>query len=428
MPKEIVTDRGPALMNVVAKVFPSSDALLCQYHISCNVRSKVKLVVGTKQVETEGGKPVMPGVVVDQIMDPWARIASSSTKELYVDAVSQFQKICEKYPDLLKYIESIILDKVKENKGDFCRGWDTINVMISNQHNEIQTISGRSITVFEHRFKDNILYSQLIGNMSRAGMNYIFYEAKHGENFGGDSAKCGCTITITYGLPCACVIAKMVRLGEPIRMDKVTPHWKRLSFDDDGCIEEESNISITSELEAIQERKIGFPETTDMKSPSQPVKTKGAPKKLKLMPNDNYTTRDPSYCEHVNKLFPDSPTPKSQKSSNKEARISKPPPAPIAPKISTPTPIATKILSIEEVHIAPKIPSMEEVHIGPKILFIDEMPVFMHKYIDQIVNMVGDGNCGFRAVSALLGKGEDDHKLFCHELIEELMNHKDSYT
>ncbi|XP_058747114.1 uncharacterized protein LOC131620111 [Vicia villosa] len=42
--------------------------------------------------------------------------------------------------------------------------------------------------------------------------------------------------------------------------------------------------------------------------------------------------------------------------------------------------------------------------------------------------MVGDGNCGFWAVSALLGKGEDDHKLVCHELIEELMNHKDSYT
>ncbi|XP_058783816.1 uncharacterized protein LOC131658552 [Vicia villosa] len=107
---------------------------------------------------------------------------------------------------------------------------------------------------------------------------------------------------------------------------------------------------------------------------------------------------------------------------------SKPPPTPIAPKVSTPTPIATKIPSIEEVHIAQKIPSIEDVHIAPKIPFNDEMPIFMHKYIDRIVNVVGDGNCGFRAVSALLGKGEDDDKLVRHKLIEELMNHKDSYT
>ncbi|XP_058776927.1 uncharacterized protein LOC131651272 [Vicia villosa] len=177
-----------------------------------------------------------------------------------------------------------------------------------------------------------------------------------------------------------------------------------------------------------------------MKPPSLPVKTKGTPKKVKPTPNDNSTTQSPSYCEHVGKLFPGSPTPKSQKSSNKRARISEPPPTPIAQKFSTPTPIVIKIPSIEEVHISPKIPSIEEVNISPKIPsieevhiplkipFIDEMPVFMHKYIDRIVNVAGGGNCGFRAVSALLGKGEDDHKLVRHELIEELMNHRDSYT
>ncbi|XP_058761741.1 uncharacterized protein LOC131635151 [Vicia villosa] len=52
----------------------------------------------------------------------------------------------------------------------------------------------------------------------------------------------------------------------------------------------------------------------------------------------------------------------------------------------------------------------------------------MHKYIDRIVNEVGDSNCGFWAVSALLGKGEDAHELFRHDLIKELVNHKDSYT
>src|SRR3954463_11292451 len=87
MPKASVTNRNTALMNAIAKVFPSSNALLCRYHIACNVRSKVKPVVGTKQVETECGKLVKPGVVVERIMLAWGRLASSLTKELYADVV-----------------------------------------------------------------------------------------------------------------------------------------------------------------------------------------------------------------------------------------------------------------------------------------------------------------------------------------------------
>ena len=346
-------------------------------------------------------------------MDAWNVIINASTKELYADAVLQFRNVCVKYPDLLKYVESTILDQVKEkvvcawtdqvmhlgntttnrvesahaclknwlgnSKGDLITGWESVNQMLLNQHNKIHTTFGRSITVLEHRFKDNTLYSQLVGNVSRAALNYIFYEAKRASNVGSDSSKCGCTIVKTYGLPCACVISKKMKVDSPIGMDEVSGHWKRLSFDDDGKMKSnKSNISILTEWEAIQERflkaddatklhikeqlrKIAFPETTNLKPPSQPVKTKGAPKKVKPTPSDNSTTRSPSYFEHVDKIFPDSPTPKSQKSAFKGARISKPPPTPTSPKIP----------------------------------FIDHIPVFMHKYIERIVNVGGDGNCGF---------------------------------
>ncbi|XP_050919722.1 uncharacterized protein LOC127137294 [Lathyrus oleraceus] len=198
-------------------------------------------------------------------------------------------KMCEKYHDLLKYVESIILDQVNEkivcawtdkvihlgntttnrvesahatlknllgnSKGDLCRDWDFVNQMIQNQHNHIQTSFGRSITVLEHIFKDNNLYSQLVDNISRAGFNYIFHEAKRANNVDFDSAKCGCTIVKTYGLPCACVIAKKVKLGGPIRMDEIFTHWRRLRFDDDGVMKDvKSNISILTKWELIQER------------------------------------------------------------------------------------------------------------------------------------------------------------------------------
>ncbi|CAK8542621.1 unnamed protein product [Lathyrus sativus] len=51
------------------------------------------------------------------------------------------------------------------------------------------------------------------------------------------------------------LLLKKVKLGEPIRMDDVFSHWKRLSFDDDGCIDEgKLNISILTKWKAIQER------------------------------------------------------------------------------------------------------------------------------------------------------------------------------
>jgi DNA-directed RNA polymerase subunit L len=40
MPKMVVTDRDNALMNVVAKVLPETNAILCYFHIGKNIRAK----------------------------------------------------------------------------------------------------------------------------------------------------------------------------------------------------------------------------------------------------------------------------------------------------------------------------------------------------------------------------------------------------
>lgn len=158
--------------------------------------------------------------------------------------------------------------------------------------------------MLKHRFKDKNLYSQLVDNISRAGINYIFHKTKQPYNVSFDSSKCGYTFMKIYGLPCACLISKNVKLDSPIRMDKVYAHWKRLRFDDDGVMKDsKSNISILTKWKVIQERflkvgddmklhikkqlrKIDYPKTTNLKPFSQLVKTKGAHKKVKPTPND----------------------------------------------------------------------------------------------------------------------------------------------
>lgn len=49
-------------------------------------------------------------MIVERIMDAWSVITNSSTIKLYVDVVIHFEKVCEKYPNLLEYVESTILD------------------------------------------------------------------------------------------------------------------------------------------------------------------------------------------------------------------------------------------------------------------------------------------------------------------------------
>ncbi|XP_050875905.1 uncharacterized protein LOC127079564 [Lathyrus oleraceus] len=218
MLKVIVTDRVTALMNLIAKVFPTSYALLCRYHITKNARSRVKPTVRTKQIESEDGKMVKAGVVVEKIMDALNRIVK---EKIVCACTNKVRHLRNTTTNRVESAHATFKNWLGNSKGDLYRDWDFVNQMIQNQHNEIHTSFGRSITVLEHNFKNNNLYSQLVDNICRAGLNYIFHEAKRVDNVGSDSAKCECTIMKIYGLPCACVIEKRVKLGSLIRLDEV---------------------------------------------------------------------------------------------------------------------------------------------------------------------------------------------------------------
>ncbi|XP_058740849.1 uncharacterized protein LOC131613172 [Vicia villosa] len=208
-------------------------------------------------------------------------------------------------------------------------------------------------------------------------------------------------------------------------MDKVYTHWKKLRFNDLKILKDNSlDITIETKLEVIMEifskvddtmklhikeqlRRIAYPETTDLKPPSQSVKTKGAPKKVKSTQDDTSTKMTPSYHEVVDELFPDSSAPNSETSVFKRARTFKPPQTPPVVKPSA-------------------MPSIKRT-IRPLIIYIDEMSLFMHQHIEKIIDVGSDGNCGYRSVAALIGKGEKNYTLVRHALISELIRHKDTY-
>jgi len=130
--------------------------------------------------------------------------------ELYAINLIEFQDDCKDYPKFLHYVQTTILDPLKDkivrawtdlvlhigcrttnrvegahdvvkeylstSKGDLGTCWEKIDEMLAIQFGEIQSSFGRSVTVLEHRYKNVTLYSRLGGNMSRQAMNYIILE------------------------------------------------------------------------------------------------------------------------------------------------------------------------------------------------------------------------------------------------------------
>ncbi|KAH1225100.1 hypothetical protein GmHk_11G032077 [Glycine max] len=82
---------------------------------------------------------------------------------------------------------------------------------------------------------------------SNSEMQQIAVEFERVNYAGIDSSRCGCIMRTTYGLPCACELARYV-LGS-IPLDTIHMFWRRLSFLDQGL--SEPKVSITEEMETI---------------------------------------------------------------------------------------------------------------------------------------------------------------------------------
>jgi len=221
--------------------------------------------------------------------------------------------------------------------------------------------------------------------ISRYALNEIAYEFEPVRYFGNNPSSCGCVLRTTLGLPCACELQ---------RYDVVHMYWRRLSFSDQGLCE--AKVSIKEEMDRIYKRfeeldvcdkvtfksklrEFTYPDENSMCPPTSKVNTKGASKKL-MKRSQRSTKRDPSYWEYVDAYH-------SVQNNNTSVRCTT--------SSEPPTP-------------ARMIPMLDQF-----------VPV-IEGFIEDIVDVKVDGNCGYRSVAALLGMGEESWALMCNKLIKEL--------
>ncbi|XP_004509893.1 uncharacterized protein [Cicer arietinum] len=136
-------------------------------------------------------------------------------------------------------------------------------------------------------------------------------------------------------------------------------------------------------------REVVFLHKTLILAPPEKVRTKGASKRKKEFD----TSLDPSYWEYVD-AFQESAKQPSQRSARQSSQLS--------------------------ANQSSQYSARQPFHI--------HFPIFIHPYIEKIIDVVSDGNCGFCATIALLGWTEESWSLVRSQLDKEIHLHQDLYS
>ncbi|KAH1188237.1 hypothetical protein GmHk_U059798 [Glycine max] len=256
------------------------------------------------------------------------------------------------------------LKRVLQNSlGNLCSVWDAMNNMVTLQHTEIRASFETSTHVIGHVFRKT-LYKSLLGMVSRYALNQIAAEFESVHYAGNNPSSCGCVMRTTHGLPCACDLFKYV-VG-CILLDSIHMFWRRLNFSDQGISEPE--VSIKEEIETISKR---FDELDVCGKFTLKTKLRGI-----VYPNQN------SMC---------------------------PPPAKVNTKVRRSS------------------SSSDQPNPRRMMPMLDQFQPFIHDFIDNIVDVGVDENCGYRAVAGLLGMGQDPWSLVYTHLLIELAKFAEDY-
>ncbi|XP_014492691.1 uncharacterized protein LOC106755109 [Vigna radiata var. radiata] len=286
--------------------------------------------------------------------------------------------------------------------GDLCSCWDAMHNVIVLQHNKIRASFEKSINLKNDAYKA-LRYKILVGRVSRYALELIADEVDRVNNIGLDNGRCGCILSSTYGLPCACILARyepgMIPIGE------IHVIWTRLSISRTVSTESLPEFSLDWEVKLVQERfknvdigekvnirhkmlVIACPEMTFMLAPANKVKTKGA-QKTKVARHERSTKRDPSYFEHVD-IFISRTEPSFSRKS--------------------------------------QVKSKPKEFARSAVPFLNQFHPICQPYIVDVVDVVADGHCGYRCIAALLGLGEEAWPTIRHNLYEELTQWCDEYA
>ncbi|XP_012858121.1 PREDICTED: uncharacterized protein LOC105977367 [Erythranthe guttata] len=452
-PDAILTDRELGLLKALPNVFPFSYHMLCIFHINRNVEANATKFMGGNKDQ---------GLIFRRVL--WAKLVKSETEEEYHYNYNEIVGRYAGYPRLIQYLnDTWLIYKEKfvraytrnvyhfgntstnrvESAHSSAKGW--LNASTGGLDN-VQGKLRDQVYIQISELKCDFSLSSKIRKHTAAWpcfqglICYVTHLAleKLDEEMESpamqDPSICTHYLWNTHGLPCACKIVQKMEDNDTFVISDLHPFWSTMAVEPSELPEYQVNreeivdrqiddlncnlkkMNYTSKINAVASlRGIVYPSTSHLSEPSF-VKTKGRPK-------NNSTKRDPSGWQyHIDEETIKSSCGSKGRQTSSGAKI----PKTKVERSTDGTPQSkmkgrgSRIPTQESA--APTIPAHEGID------FYSFVPRFMVRLIQDYVNVMADGNCGYRCVAQAVYGDQERWPQVRGELLIELYEHASVYT
>ena len=251
-PLSIVTDREIALIKALKRHFPSSQHLLCRWHVNMNVLAKTKKFF---PAPVKVGDKTVRHPQFQEFLSSWNTLIASPTVPIYNQRLADFKA---KHPtNAVKYCtdtwliwkESLVAVYIDQHphfgvtvtspiegchatlKGYLQRGHSDLRGVF-NRLKHFWTAQQASIesTVAQQQLRPkhslNIpLFAAVLQHVHTYALQKILQEQVKVPAKGAPKSSCECSIQTSMGLPCYHTIYQRQQETGAIRLEDIHPHW-----------------------------------------------------------------------------------------------------------------------------------------------------------------------------------------------------------
>ncbi|KAL8487372.1 hypothetical protein ACS0TY_023886 [Phlomoides rotata] len=446
LPTVFITDLENALMNALASKFPESRHFLCTWNINRDVLTKCKgdftsnvqweafygqftnLMFADSEKDFEDAVRVLHSDFatlmkpVKYVMNQWINPYKERFVKAWTNQVMHYGNITT---NRVENHHSALKRMLGNSLGNFETSWLKIDTLFEECHTAIKHSFEKSVNITQDKFSSNI-YNSLRGVVSIVALEKLFDEVKEIKKAEFDPSMCKHILRKVYGLPCAHELDEYVRTDKPIPINVVDALWKKLDMEPmvkDDVIEDidhrfsgvvDDMVEVFKSYDQSQRliflrhmRELVNSVTTDLVEPSSQIHTRGSPKAAKKG-SDTSTKRDPNLFKYQQSLIG---------SCTIDNEI-------VVYDVSEmlPSPMFENKVHPKKQPIFRKLTRLDSSG-----SFINLMPDEFQPYIVECKNVKGDGHCGFRAVAALMGFGEESWVRVRQDLMNELTHNLHLY-
>ncbi|XP_057461074.1 uncharacterized protein LOC130751474 [Actinidia eriantha] len=396
LPSVFVSDRDLALINAIKTCFPMAHHILCIWHINQCVMKKYAPMLGLEW---------------KQFSASWHSLINSSTQWSYQQKWEVMREEYRRFEGVLKYLSETWAEsahaRLKLYLGDTMSSlqisFEKIHKMLRIQLGDIKKSFERSINIPRHKQLQDDIFSQVRCRISLEVMELISGQLQCAEEASHHLAgTCNCSIKIVYALPCEHDLAHYHYFSMTIPLQSINAHWRRLSMHIHELNDEGVQPNRTSQVveildgmdphmrEHMIDRFIDMadPSQSTVRAPSYNTEYRGRPK-----------GRDEQSIRHSFSSFEHASTSGSR---------------------STQPTATSRGRGRRGRGSGLRNPPIRDT-------YIEKLPMALQCYISHTVDVQPDGHCGFRAIAALIGYGEEGWFQVRFELMEEIHQNKDLY-